>query len=131
MSEENVDVVARAISAINERDVDAYLSLCRRDIEVINPVAAMEGPIRGEQGIRGFFEGISEAATRFEFEVEHLQSVDEHRVLAAVMLHVETKGGFRQSQPYANLYDLVGGKLSHVRVFTDCQEALKAAGLRD
>jgi hypothetical protein len=51
MSQENTDVVNRAISAINERDVDAYLALCTPDVEVINPVTAIEGPIRGEQGI--------------------------------------------------------------------------------
>jgi hypothetical protein len=43
-------VVSRALSAINERNVDAYLALCTRDIEVINPVTAIEGPTGGEQG---------------------------------------------------------------------------------
>jgi ketosteroid isomerase-like protein len=50
MSKENVEIVRRAISAVNERDVDAYLALCSPDFELINPVAAIEGPNRGEQG---------------------------------------------------------------------------------
>jgi hypothetical protein len=89
MSQENVEVVSRAISAINERDVDAYLALCKPDVELINPVAAIEGSNRGEEGIRSFFEGINEATIRFELEVERLEPLDNNRVLASLMLRME------------------------------------------
>jgi hypothetical protein len=65
MSKENVEIVSRAIAAINDRDVDAYLALCSPDVELINQLAAIEGPNRGEAGIRNFFQAIDEAATRF------------------------------------------------------------------
>ncbi|MGZ8667559.1 MAG: nuclear transport factor 2 family protein, partial [Solirubrobacterales bacterium] len=61
MSQETVEVVSRAIAAINGRDIDAYLALCDPDVELINPVAAIEGPNRGEAGIRNFFQAINEA----------------------------------------------------------------------
>jgi ketosteroid isomerase-like protein len=131
MSQENVEVVKRAIAAINERDVDAYLGLCAPDFELINPVAAMEGSNRGEQGIRSFFDALSEATTEFELEVERLQSLDAHRVLGWLTLHLETERGFRQTQPLTNLYELDGGKLVRVQVFFDRNEALEAAGLRE
>ena len=50
MSQENVEVVKQAIAAVNERDVDAYLGLCAPDIELINPVAAIEGSNRANRG---------------------------------------------------------------------------------
>jgi hypothetical protein len=78
MSEQNVEIVRRAITAINERDVDAYLALCNSDFELINPVARIEGSNRGEEGIRAFFEGINEAARRFEIEVQRLQPLDDN-----------------------------------------------------
>jgi ketosteroid isomerase-like protein len=131
MSQENVDVVNRAVSAINERDVDAYLGLCTPDIELINPVAAIEGPSRGAQGIRDFFEGINEGARRFELKVERLQPLDDDRVLAWLTLHLESKGGFPQTQSLTNLYELEGGTLSRVRVFRDPKKALEAAGLSE
>jgi hypothetical protein len=31
--------------------------------------------------------------------------------------------------PLTNVYDLIDGKISHVRIFLDRQEALKAVGL--
>jgi ketosteroid isomerase-like protein len=131
MSQANLEIVKRAISAINERDVDAYLALCGPDFELINPMAAIEGSNRGEQGVRSFFDALSEATTEFEMEVERLQSLDDHRVLAWLTLHLETERGFRQTPPLTNLYELDGGKLMRVRVFFDRAEALEAAGLRE
>jgi ketosteroid isomerase-like protein len=131
MSQQNLEVVKRAISAINERDVDAYLSVCTPDFELINPVAAIEGPNRGEEGVRSFFEGISEAARKFELEVERLEPLGGDRVLARLTLHLETKGGYLQRQPITNLYEIEDGRLSRVRVFFDRAEALEAAGLSE
>jgi hypothetical protein len=33
--------------------------------------------------------------------------------------------------PSTNVYDLIDGKISHVRIFLDRQEALKAVGLEE
>jgi ketosteroid isomerase-like protein len=129
MSQENVEIVRRAISAVNERDVDAYLALCAPDFELINPVAAIEGSNRGEQGVRSFFDGLREATTEFDLEVERLESLDDHRVLGWLTLHAESERGFRQTQPLTNLYELEDRKLVRVRVFRDRDEALEAAGL--
>lgn len=130
MSQENVEVVKGAIAAINARDVDAYLALCAPDFELVNPVAPLEGSNRGEQGIRSFFNALGEATTVFELGVERLESLDDHRVLGWLTLQLETEGGFRQTQPLSNLYELDGGKLVRVSVFRDRDEALEAAGLR-
>jgi ketosteroid isomerase-like protein len=131
MSEENVDTVRRAISAINARDVDAYLAVCRPNIELINPIAAIEGANRGEAGVRSFFDGIREATTRFELEVERLVPLGGDRVLAFLTLKLESERGFPQTQPLTNLYELEEGKLLRVRVFRDRTEALEAAGLSE
>jgi ketosteroid isomerase-like protein len=132
MPEENVEVVSRAIAAINDRDVDAYLALCNTDFELINQMTEMEGPNRGEQGIRSFFDGINEGTTRFELEVERLRPLDDNRVLGYLTLEmVSERGGYQQTQAVTNLYELEGGKLSRVRVFSDRAEALEAAGLSE
>ena len=131
MSQENVEVVSRAIAAINDRDVDAYLALCDPDVELINQLAAIEGPNRGEAGIRNFFQAIDEAATRFELEVKRLQPLDDNRVLGSLTLVLETERGYRDRQALTNLYELEGGKLLRIRVFADHAEALEAAGLSE
>ena len=131
MSRENVAVVNRALSAINDRDVDAYLALCRPDVELINPVTAIEGSTRGEPGVRRFFDGIREATTRFQFEVERLLPLGDDRVLAFLTLNWESERGFPQRQQLTNLYELEGGKLLRIRVFRDRHEALEAARLSE
>jgi ketosteroid isomerase-like protein len=131
MSQENVEIARRAISAINERDVDAYLALCQPDFELINQLTPIEGANRGEAGIRRFFEAIEEGTIRFEMEVERLRPLDDNRVLGYLTLHMESERGYQQTQPITNLYELEGGKLSRVRVFNDRSEALVAAGLSE
>jgi ketosteroid isomerase-like protein len=131
MSQQNVQAVNQAISAINDRDVDAYLAVCRPDVELIRPVAAIEGSDRGEAGVRSFFDGIREGATRFQLEVERLLPLGDDRVLAFLTLNLETERGFTDRQPLTNLYELEGGKLLRIRVFVDRHEALEAAGLSE
>ena len=126
-----MEIASRAIAAITDRDVDAYLALCSPDVEMINQVAAIEGPNRGEAGIRNFFQAIDEAATRFELEVKRLQPLDDNRVLGSLTLVLETKRGYRDRQAMTTLYELEGGKLLRVRVFTDHAEALEAAGVSE
>jgi ketosteroid isomerase-like protein len=129
MSEQNIEIVKRAITAINKRDVAAYLAVCASDFELINPIAAIEGSNTGEQGVRAFFDAIREGATKFEMEIERLEALDDNRVMAWLTLDLDSKGGFPQRQPLTNLYDLKDGKLLRVRVFVDEEEALEAAGL--
>jgi hypothetical protein len=74
------------------------------------PVAAIEGPSRGEEGIQAFFEGINEATRKFELDVESLQPLDSNRVLASLVLQMESERGFQQEQALTNLYELIGGK---------------------
>ena len=131
MSQENIEVVSQAISAINERDVDAYLALCHTDFEMTNQLTAIEGPNRGEQGIRSFFDSINEGTSRFELEVERLRPLDDNRVLGSLPMDIESEGGYRDCQALTNLYELEGGKLSRVKVFSDRAEALEAAGLSE
>ena len=131
MPEENVEIVSRAVAAINDRDVDAYLALCDPDVELINQLAAIEGPNRGEAGIRNFFQAIDEGAARFELEVEQLRPLDDNRVLGSLTLDLETEGGYRDRQALTNLWELEGGKLLRIRVFSDHAEALEAAGLSE
>jgi ketosteroid isomerase-like protein len=129
MSEANLEVVRRAIAALNDRDVDAYLALCTPDIELVSPLAPIEGPSIGPEGIRQFFSGLDEVASLFRLEIEELRLVRADRVVALLGLAFESTGGIPLPQRIANIYDLVGGKLKRVRVYLDRGEALEAAAL--
>jgi hypothetical protein len=45
MAEENVALVRTALTALDRRDVELYLSVASPEIELINPASPLEGPV--------------------------------------------------------------------------------------
>jgi ketosteroid isomerase-like protein len=132
MSQENVDVVERAIAAIDARDIDGYLDHCTEDVELRTPTAPVGGVYEGADGIRQFLADIEDAAPDFRIAVHGIEAIDGDRVLAIT----ETSSTGRASRiPLAaattNVYDLEQGKISRIRVFFDRQQALEAVGLAE
>ncbi len=132
MSPENVRWVERAIAAINARDIEGYLACCTEDVKLETPVAAVGGVYEGIDGIRRYFADIEEAGPDFRIELDGVEEVDGKRVIAFIRFSSTGRAsGLRLAAPLTNVYDLIDGKISHIRVFVDRQEALKAVGLEE
>ena len=132
MSQENVQVVQRAIAAINERDVDGYLACCTDDIELHNQVTALTGPYAGPDGIRRFFSDIEDAGPDFRIDVERLEPVGANRVLVFGRNHMSGRtSGVPMEHETGNVYDFADGSIRRVRIFTDRAQALEAVGLQE
>ena len=129
MSHDTVEIVRQAVAALNERDVERYLELCTPDVELVSPVAPLEGANIGVEGIREFFAGLEEGANAFRLELERLHQLEDGRVLALTSLHVESKGGVAFSHAGANVYELEGGRLRRIRVYLRRDECLEAKAL--
>jgi ketosteroid isomerase-like protein len=132
VSQENVELVRRALAAFNARDIDGYLACCAADIQLENLLSAIEGEYTGHVAIRRFFDDIAAAAPDFTVNVESLEAIGTDRVLAFV--HVTASGrvsGIASDTPTANLYDVADGRIKRLRVFLDRVEALKAVGLEN
>src|SRR5271170_1045971 len=130
MSQGNVRLVERAIAAINARDIEGYLACCTENVKLETPVAAVGGVYEGTDGIRRFFTDIEDAGPDFRMELDGVEEVDGKRVIA--FLRISSTGrasGIPLAAPMTNVYDLIDGKIGHIRIFLDRQEALKAAGL--
>jgi hypothetical protein len=133
MSQENVRLVERAIAAINARDIESYRACCTEDVKLETPMAAVGGVYEGIDGIRRFLTDIEEAAPDWRIELDGVEEVDSKRVLAFLRTSAtgRTSGIRMAPPPQTNVYDLVDGKISHIRIFLDRQEALKAVGLAE
>src|SRR5436190_23273095 len=70
MSQKNVEVVKRAVSAVNERDIDRYLACCTENVELQTPLAAVGGAYEGPAAIRRFFADIEDTGPDFRLELE-------------------------------------------------------------
>ncbi len=132
MSQENVELVKRAVASVNQRDIDGYLACCIEDVQLVTPVAEVAGAYDGPQGIRRFFTDIGDAAPDFKITIERLEAVGANRVLAFMQVTGTGRvSGIPIETPTGNVYDLADGKIKRIRIFFDRQQALEAAGLKE
>jgi ketosteroid isomerase-like protein len=127
-----VEVVERAVAAINARDVDAYLACCTENVELLMPFFA-GAEFVGADGIRRFFADIEDIGPDFRIEVQSVQAVGDNNNVIAFMQTSATgrASGIATGSESTNVYDLIHGKINRVRIFLDRQEALKAVGLAE
>lgn len=132
MSQDNVELVRRAIAAVNERDIDAYLSCCTDDVQLVTPLAEIGGAYEGSDSIRRFFADLSDTSPDFHLTAERVEAVGDHRVLAFLRVSATGRASgipAAVETPTGNVYDIENGRISRLRIFFDRDEALKAAGL--
>jgi hypothetical protein len=141
MSQENFEVIRRVITALNDRDIDGYLSCCTEDVQLQPAWSAVEGVYEGPDAIRRFFSDIGDTAPDFRIDIERLEPVRTTRVLAFLRVHATgrasgiTDSGITVGQPEAtsgmptaNIYDFADGKIERIQVFLDRDEARELAG---
>ena len=130
MSEENVEIVRRAVAAFNTRDTDRALSMCDPEIEFRSPFE--QETYRGLDGMVRWRETMDAALE--DFHVEDLQFRDAGGDRVVVLYRSVGRGagsGVPVSLEVGALWHLRNGKLLRGEAFLDQQEALEAAGLAE
>jgi ketosteroid isomerase-like protein len=132
MSQENVEVVRRIYEQLNRGDVEGVVELCHDDFlmdmseRVFNP-----DTYRGQDGIRRFYDGVTDAWESYLWNVEETR-VRGDSVVA--MLHCQgqsREGGPRVDWRVAWLWKLQRGRAVTVRFYRDRGKALEAVGLAE
>jgi ketosteroid isomerase-like protein len=134
MSQENVEIVKKAIAAINERDVEGYLACCTEDVQLITPLAEIGGVYEGKEAIRRFFVDLSDTSPDFHIVVERVEPIGSNRVLGFLRVSATGRASgipAAVDTPTGNVYDIADGKIARLRIFLDRDEALEAAGLSE
>jgi ketosteroid isomerase-like protein len=128
MSQENVDLHHRSIEAVNRRDLDAFLELMDKDVEVVSRIVAVEGGLRGHEGVRKWWGNWFEAFPDYEVEVIGMRDLGD--VTIATMSAVGHGAG--SALPFEDNVWLAcrwrEGKCAWWQVFRDETEALEAVG---
>jgi hypothetical protein len=91
-------------------------------------MAAVGGVVRRH---RAFPDGHQGCVPDFRIEIDGVEEVGSKRVLA--FLRTSSTGGasgIRLAAPMTNVYDVIDGKISHIRIFLNRQQARDAVGLR-
>jgi ketosteroid isomerase-like protein len=131
LSSTNVKLVRRSIDAWNSGDVQAWLETLDPGVRIWSPTPdADESPYRGHKGARKFVEALTRDWGNMCLRSESFHA-NADSVLAVGRLEARGKEhGLELTTPAAWLVRLRDRKIVGWRVYTDQNEALKAAGLR-
>ena len=132
MSQENVELVHRAVDAFNRRDLDAFLALMDDDVEVVPRAAAMEGETyHGHDGVRRWWKDLLDVFPDFTIEVVEVRDLGDLTVAA---LRVRGHGAGSDVPLDETIWQVARwrrGKCVWWRSFDTRAEALEAVGLSE
>jgi ketosteroid isomerase-like protein len=130
MSEENVEIVRRAVEAFNARDRDRLLSLMDPEIEFRS---AFEQKIyRGRDELVQYREDVAAVLEEFQSEDNRFLDAGRDRVVHLYRLGGRGAGsGINVSRDVGAIWQLRNGRLLKGHVYLNQRQALEAAGLRE
>ena len=134
MSQENVEVVRRAVEAFNENGFDSIGSsdLVTEDFEFHEPPEQPAPRVaRGREEVRRLAGEFDAAWEEHRSEPQEIRVVDDDRVLLVTVEHFKGRDGIEVATPFAAVFTLRDGKLCRWQAYWDRQKALEAAGLRE
>ena len=132
MSQEDVEIVRSALTALSDHGVDALVEFLHPEINWRAMEGALDdvGEMRGTEAARRYVEDWFETFDDFTTIPEELLDAGEDRVVG--VLHVSgcaKLSGITTELRYAALYTLRDDKIARIREYGDREEALEAAGL--
>jgi ketosteroid isomerase-like protein len=128
MSQDKIEIIERAIAALNARDIEGYLACCTEDVRLRAPNIA--GEYEGRAGILDFFADIEDAGPDFRLDIERSRAVSGGRVLAFMRASATGRAsGAPVTLDTANVYDFADDKIRSIEIFTDRNEAIRVVGL--
>jgi ketosteroid isomerase-like protein len=131
MSQENVELHHRCIDAFNRRDLNALLALMDDDVEAVSRLVAIEGTLKGHDGIRRWWKSWFDVWPDYNIEVVEVRDLGDGTLAT---LHALGHGA-GSDVPFEDMaWQLARwrrGKCVLWRVFNDRAEALEAVGLSE
>jgi ketosteroid isomerase-like protein len=134
MSQENVDVVHRAVAAWNDRDVDAMLALTDPQIEYVNsPTAVEPGTSRGHESLEDVLRTQWEILSDARWELDRLYERG-NEIVGLGRISRRMPGSDARIEDLVLVAVLFGnGRVTRMEVMgfgqAEVQEALEAVGL--
>jgi ketosteroid isomerase-like protein len=132
MSQENVEIVRRALDAFNRRDFDAWLEKFDHDVEwYAFPDEPDPGPFRGHEAIRAMVARWMDVLDEFRSEPKEFIAAGDYVLMPARMIGrvQDTEHEVTIDEVYLN--KLRDGAIVEVREFRTREEAFEAAGFSE
>jgi ketosteroid isomerase-like protein len=128
MSQDNVELVQRCVTALQRGDWTAVIELLSPDVELMLASAGVGDAFHGHEGFRQWVAVADEALADTEVEVhDALDAGDE--VVARVRLRARGRSsGIETAIDYGALFTVAQGRIVRYREFASWRAALEAVG---
>jgi ketosteroid isomerase-like protein len=130
---DNVEILRRGYEVFARDGVDGLMALLDDQIEWRNPPdSPVAGVWHGHQGVRDWFAQSYELFDEMRFMPDEFKELPDGRIL--VLLHAGVRArqsGVAMEVPWTHLITLRDGLITHLRIYSDRQQALEAAGLKE
>jgi ketosteroid isomerase-like protein len=132
MSEENVEIVRKAIEAANRRDLAMARGLWRSDAEVdwSRSQGPLKGIYRGREEIENFLNEFWSTFEKVELNPHGFTQAGSD-VVVPNTAHLQGREGIEVIARATLVYTVEGGQITRLRMFQERAEALEAAGLSE
>jgi ketosteroid isomerase-like protein len=128
MSENNVALVRRALSAFSEGNADAFAGLTAPDIEWTTGLGAIEGEVfYGHEGVATYFARLSVAWDSFVFLADEYRDLGDVVVVLGQLEGRGRSGSVPVKSPVGAVWELRDGVIWRLRAYLDQNKALKVA----
>jgi ketosteroid isomerase-like protein len=126
---DRAEMAREQLEAFNRRDVDSVVGVFAHDAEWWPLRSSTEGPYRGHEGIRAWFEDTAEMFDHFQVDVEDALEYDDV-VVAFGRLALKGRGsGATAEVPIAWVFRFVGDKVVWGKSYSERREAFAEAGI--
>jgi ketosteroid isomerase-like protein len=133
MSQQNDELVRRALDAFNRRELEAFLAFLDPDVEFTAYSMQLEGgdPYRGHEGVRAWWENILAVYPDFSVEIEDVREFGDLTITRLRMNGRGVESGAAMDQEVWQVVRIREGQGTVVRFFGSEVDALEAAGLSE
>jgi ketosteroid isomerase-like protein len=132
MSQANVELVKRAIDAINRLDLNVFDEIATADFEAFSAVFDLGGgSYRGREGVETLFGNIRDTWEELGIVAEEFRDLGDRVLVLGRMAGRGRGSGVPVDAPMGWVFDCRSGRISRFRSYLDHGEALRAAGLSE
>jgi ketosteroid isomerase-like protein len=130
MSQQNVELVLKALEDWNRGDMDAWVGFFDDDAVLRAAEGWPERDFRGKDAVRSFYEGFAETVGRDSVIEDLIDAGD--AVVTRVRAHITgAQSGVEGNMRFSQVTTIKNGKVVLNEFFWDHQEALEAARLSE
>jgi ketosteroid isomerase-like protein len=130
MSQENVEIVRRALENWNRGDLEASMEWLDNDVVLRAAEGWPETAYHGKRGVQSFYEGFAETVGG-QAVIEELIDAGETVVFRVRARLTGERSGLEGDMQFSQVVTFRKGKAVLIEFFWDHQEALEAAGLEE